>query len=783
MKTITERIEEIVNRRSQHLPQIQAKKNHLRLVEEQLSLLNNLLCIITNEVDNEEGEYYALLANDLEARHALSSISTDNLIRLIKEYKEKLDILEKRFGRDTIRIAMIGFERQGKSTFLRAISGLQSNKVIPAYSGNSCTGTVSVIHNINGPFRVEITPYTLEEFLNVVRDKLKKFFPNRDFYINSPIDLEKIDLTGFSTSSPTLTTEFKKFKAAYCEHVRDYESLVGRKTFSLYDEDEVIQHVAQYERFDELPITGFDEEKRPDTPNGKVQYQKNYYKYVAVKHVDIFTTFDTIDSKKIELVDTVGLGDATNADRIEKEMFRVLREDCDAAVDLFQPTTTAPGINKVQLDILEKIRLELKGRHPYKWIGYVINKNTSEVGYNVPRCEEALQQFQTAINNLKEEDMPVAWAKVIDGLDKEDVEANLVLPLLDLIAQNLDDLDNHLLNECVKKGEDIYTELCLLCGHMKDVISNATMAALDQGEFFDNRMTELTDSLHEQLLIMEKEEYFPKRNSPQEEIEEALNEVIKGLNKNIPSLNDVKRKVAITPENLANIYNNFCDIFINNIVKSFDTVAHGIVITERNKVRNDMIKCIYEYALFKKIRLTHCKGDNTPLSDWLRCLMYEKLPSSTYPHLYDALNYALSYDFNIGYSIEYEVAKCLDIIDQLDDNFIIFNGFSSGSTEQKAGAIVMQMYNRLPELRNRLRIIADKFSRIPSYSFYTRIHNFVMKICRDKQVESELRKFCRNNAQDLMGDELAVITAKDKKLKEWNQMCDSVWFLCQKEMF
>lgn len=790
MPTVTERIEQIVMRRSHHLPKIQAKVNHLYLVERQLDALNSLSSLIKKELQDEEGEYYALLANDLEARRALSSISLEKLTRLIGEQKSKLGILQKRFERKTIRIAMIGFERQGKSTFLKTISGLKSDKVIPAYSGDSCTGAVSVIHNVDEEFRVEIAPFTIDEFLAIAKEKLKKFFPNRVININSPVDLQTFDLSGFSSSDPILNAEFKKFKKAYCEHSQEYISLLGQGLIILTDENEVVKHVAQYERFDTPPEDGYDEVKESEKPGEPIKYQKNYYKYVAVKHVDIYKRFESIDSRQIELVDTVGLGDASNADLIEKEMFRVLREDCDAAIDVMKPDPNNPGINQVQLDILQKIRNELEGRHPYLWIVYVINKDISAVGFNVPRCTEALQKFGDATDDIPEKDRPVAWAKIINGIDDDDVRGNLVSPLLDLITHNLDVLDDNLMNDCKEKGDEIFAELCRLYDCMRGVIANAMVKALDEGEVFDKRMTELINTLNEQLLLMVNEEYKPKRNLPQEEIEDALNDVIRGLDKAIPALSDVKKKVAITPENSSDIYDFFCDVFINNIVKSFELVDQDIIETERDKVRDQMIRYIYEYAQLKKIVLTKCKGDKIQKGDkihyvnWLSCLMEEKLQKESYPHLYEALSYALTYDFDLGYSIEYDVSECLNIIDRLDEeNFIRFNGKFSGSTEQKAGAIVLQMYNRLPELKNRLRKIADKYSRIPSYSFYTRVHNFVMKICRDEQVGAELKKFCRKNAVDLMGDELSKVQAQDKKLKDWNQMCVSIWELCNRESF
>lgn len=88
-----------------------------------------------------------MLSSDPEALAQFEEVScksaTDNLTVLI----DSLKLLKKRFEREAIRIAFIGRERQGKSTFIKTITGL-NDKVIPAYSGNSCTGAVSVIHNV-----------------------------------------------------------------------------------------------------------------------------------------------------------------------------------------------------------------------------------------------------------------------------------------------------------------------------------------------------------------------------------------------------------------------------------------------------------------------------------------------------------------------------------------------------------------------------------------------------------------------------------------------------------
>ena len=159
---ISEKIQQIINQRAEHLPKIRAMKAHLQKMLEKLEKLDNLVAVVNGEIAQQQGDYYAMIAENPKMEIAFRKVNTHNVRLLITEQLKRLEILEKRFGRDTVCIAMIGYERQGKSTFLQAISGLE-NEVIPAYSGTSCTGAVSVIHNTDGEFRTEIDMYSVEE--------------------------------------------------------------------------------------------------------------------------------------------------------------------------------------------------------------------------------------------------------------------------------------------------------------------------------------------------------------------------------------------------------------------------------------------------------------------------------------------------------------------------------------------------------------------------------------------------------------------------------------------
>lgn len=71
------------------------------------------------------------------------------------------------------------------------------------------------------------------------------------------------------------------------------------------------------------------------------------------------------------MVDTIGMGDASNAERIEDEMFRVLREDCDAAVDVFKPQANGDSFNKQQVEVLKRLDADFQtANHSVGYIMY-----------------------------------------------------------------------------------------------------------------------------------------------------------------------------------------------------------------------------------------------------------------------------------------------------------------------------------------------------------------------------------------------------------------------------
>lgn len=390
MSTITQQIDRILDMRlgrgeyegAGKLQAVNSEIEKLTLLRECVVKFQQCAQLVNVQISNQTGEFYRTLYADPNAMAAFNQIDYITAIQKIDIAIDNLSMLQKRFQRESVRIAFIGYERQGKSTFLQSMTGLP-NEVIPAYDGTSCTGAVSVIHNqkTQTPFRAEIEFYTVPEFLNNVKAKLEMLMPERKFYLNSLDDLSTIDVSGYVGTDKT---EMEKLiKNNIIEHRHTYGPFLGKGVIELSDKDEVMKFVAQYREYTdkaEIPsdaspndIKERVKEQNPDGSPKQIVWRHMYYWYLAVKSVNIYCEFPNQDCGRIEFVDTVGLGPSVNADAVEKEMFRVLREDCDGAIDVFCPANTGGSVPEREERIYNKLMENLSSRNPQKWISYAIN--------------------------------------------------------------------------------------------------------------------------------------------------------------------------------------------------------------------------------------------------------------------------------------------------------------------------------------------------------------------------------------------------------------------------
>lgn len=778
MTTITQQIEEILDKRlgrglyagRGRLQIIEARIANLAMVKRRIEELDALVATIKNQISEKNGEYFNMLVADPDALSQMEDVSCAVAKKKVSELIDTLELLKKRFEREAIRIAFIGRERQGKSTFIKTITGL-NDKVIPAYSGNSCTGAVSVIHNVQNvtdesgnPVDVKVVAeyYDTAKFLEMVNEKLNRFFPDGSQKVGRLEQIESLNLpeTLAGNQSTKLIAEYLKFKTSVVDNYDKYSHLIGVGIRNYYDEDEIAQHVAQYEEFDH-DVPGSHEVRKDD---GTIVYQLDYYKYVAVKNVNIYTAFEIETTKKLELVDTIGIGSSADSAAIETEMYRVLREDCDAAIDMYRPDVT-PNYPQEQADLLDNLIDKLSDREPEKWIVYVLNKITNGFYKNAASAEAVLKTAENIISGKKPK--PVAWTRAIDGTIFEDVRDELVSPLLTLIAENLDELDQNLIDRTDNLCKEAYNECLKLVKAANSVTSAGAGISADAMSLFDEKLyKELLKSFGYAMNQVDQKGYATKRDIECSQLEQAYESIIDDIDVYIPDEDVILERFetgALVTQN--QMFEEYVEQMRNDIFSAFENVNEDVLHPLQEKVKTDLIQILFNEGLLKNLPTPH----ETPSIEWLKDVIDNYIFEEKYPSLYKAMRFILDYQINIEGLVEYNVTRSLYVLDKTHAEFIKYQGEFTEDFEQKASDVWEELCNRLTPVQQRLRDWISSFTLIPSHSFYSRVHKFHVKVMTDEEGREDFRRFYRNNMGLIWSAEINAAGKAEKAFGDWTE--------------
>lgn len=790
--TIIQQIEDILDKRlgrgqfagRGRLQTIEARIANLASVKKRIEELDVLVASIKNQMEAKHGEYYNMLVQDPDALSQMEDVSCANANAKVTELIDALKLLKKRFEREAIRIAFIGRERQGKSTFIKTITGL-NDKVIPAYSGNSCTGAVSVIHNVQNVtdeagnivnVKVVAEYYDTAKFLDMVNEKLSRFFPDGSKKVGRLEQIESLSLpeTLAGNQSTKLIAEYLKFKTSVVENYDKYSHLIGVGIRNYYDEDEIAQHVAQYEEFDH-EVPGAHKVPKDD---GSIVWQLDYYKYVAVKNVNIYTSFEIETTKKLELVDTIGIGSSADSEAIEAEMYRVLREDCDAAIDMYRPDVT-PNYPQEQADLLENLIFNLSDRQPEKWVVYVLNKITNGFYKNAASAEAVLTTAEKIING--KDPKPVAWTKAIDGTIFNDVRDELVSPLLALIAKNLDELDQNLIDKTDNLCKEAYNECLKLVKSANAVTSAGSGLSADAMSLFDEKLyKELLKSFGYAMNQVDQKGYATKRDTECHQLEQAYANIIDEIDVYIPDEEVILERFetgALVTQN--QMFEEYVEQMRNDIFAAFENVNEDVLHPLQEKVKADLIQILYNEGLMKNLPTP----SDTPSLEWLREIIDNYISEDKYPSLYKAIRFILDYQINIEGLVEYNVTKSLYVLDKTHAEFIKYQGEFTEDFEQKAADVWQELCNRLTPVQKRLRDWISSFTLIPSHSFYSRVHKFHVKVMTDTEGREDFRRFYRNNMGLIWAAEINAAGKTQKAFGDWTERVNALQAVVTSENF
>ena len=399
MSTRENIIRDIVSYRQQNKAGIETKISCINELDARLQELSRTREYILSQGDSNDA------AGLQEIEGNISGIREKlNTLRI------ELQRLLNRYSRDTVNIGIVGVPKQGKSTFLQSLTGLDE-AIIPT-GFKWVTGACSYLRHdptvAKGDAFAIITPYTRNEFLEEVITPFTNSLNIPRLF--DPEDLRTLrlpDISELPRKEQHMQLErLAELKANYDK----YEHLLGRSELRIERKD-IRSYVAQC-----------DEECR-------VKYT-NWY---VVKKAEIHCCFPHEDIGKVMICDTPGLGDFTPG--AQKSLVERLGNGMDFIFLLRRFDEKEQEVRETDADFYNVIREAYPIFDVPDWAYLILNRSAHE---NVPALY--IDELQRKLATRK-------GVFALNAKDKESVGAAFQSILGDVVNQ-LPVLDKKLSSHC-----------------------------------------------------------------------------------------------------------------------------------------------------------------------------------------------------------------------------------------------------------------------------------------------------------------------------------------------
>lgn len=705
---IREQVQEIIDSRkgqgkyqgNGRLATIQQKLTFVEQLEKDVNAFEAFINQIKQEIQHSNGAFADLVEKQPQFANRLSEIQLQELKQKIMLQKDELQRLQNRFSRDSVQIAFIGQARQGKSSFLQRISGLNDD-TIPSSSATDCTGAISIISNYEGNqknfFEVEIEYYSVLEFVAAVNNKLSQLFPQAHLSISS---LHEIPSLAHKSEFQNLEDdEVRNFKETYIDCFDIYSSLVGHTNDVKTDEKVVAELVAKYKMYKsekDIPTDFKIYKTEKKQHSGEVQVF--FCKYVAVKVAYITKKFPYADAGNIVLVDTIGLGNAPTEAEDKAKMFDVLKNESDAAVYIYKPSEDGASKNpKAESALLSDLHCELCDYEPEKWLVGVINKKAES------KCAKKGSEYMTYLDYLESikhtfsAEKVLAWCEIVDAMSEQEVTDKLLIPLLQTIISNIDAIDSSFMLKADSHAEALYQCYVDVCSKV-NVLSSMFVTNENKKAIFDYEYDNL---LLKGQLRAYVDELYTHINEPSLQMIDDLTPFVEDVINYIPKVFEIEKRLNQGGQYAwsENVYSLYMDNIRSQILSSIKQVSSRSVKTIQSKVQNEIIRLLYDAGAMKRLKLKS-ESSNLPTKEWFNALIVEKL--KLYPILNSAFQTVADFEMRIE---GFLYSKCICACEMLRPEKTKLPAMEEGlSIEDKAIIIQQALYAVILEVQQKLYI-------------------------------------------------------------------------------
>lgn len=755
--SITQKINEIIDRRigqndfegKGHLEAIRKKKAFFEGLMQTLLEYQTLRENVLAQINAQKGEYYAMSMEDPTLQQKMELADPSAAILQLQKCQAECNRLEKRFNRETINISVVGRAGQGKSRLLQSISGVE-NEIIPADTGGDCTGAKSTIANAPGKTYAHIKFYTEQEIVTQVNAYLEKLGANH-LTVGSVARIPNIPVDSIEVTTTTQQSLLEQLRK-YVEHFDKYCDNLG-KEIDVEDKSKIRYYVAQYD-------TG-----KPD---------KHFYAYLGVKEVTIYTQFPTEDVGKVMLVDTIGLGD-TSLD-LEKKMLDTLVNDSDAAIVVRKADAQRDGIRNEDDQLYDMLAEALGNSGLEYWLFYAINACAAlhnEVTGNI-----LLEAFKK-----KQESGAQKFADLmlVNCGNENDVREKLLLPMLNFLAENLQNVDNNLMREANNQFANCYQKYFDLCSKVGNVLSGGFRKSLQAGGLFDELYEDKLGLTRELKVLMDK---YADQNAKCELICDNVKVIIRNIASHCPTKEEIKYRLTSGGEkgHAPNVYLYYADNLRAVIRDEFEQINRSTITGLQDDFKREVCDMLCADSGGRMNRIPLQAEDNHSSTERMQSLLDEKL--GNYPLIAEAVKDITRYRLNIEGLVEFKVDNALACLDYFPQNKrFVMPDFTGLSDDEIVFTIEQSLQNAIPTIADDLMEGIQELLLIPYHSFRARIRKLNDRLVFKKDGQRELRNFYRENAPAIWPEEFKNIANKEYALGQLNDSSAALNSKRSKELF
>lgn len=732
---------QIVEKRKEKVPVVKKNQEVLDNIKNELqNFISSKKEFIGNFTgqDNEGTKLSASERNEIIGHiNAITDEEINEIIKKIDVAKNKNDILLKRIDKDNICIAIAGGARNGKSTLIQTITGLDESTV-PTSEEGFCTGARSTIEN-SEEFRVEVEFYSEEELLNNVIERYREFYKEygaKEVRLNSLADIKTLYEFLKQKNLPEGSQYLKRLNE-YAEKQDIYKVYLGRQT-----------EVYHYDQKKEI---------RKFVSQISEDGDSKFYEFLAVKRARIYCPFAVTKVRKIVLVDTVGLGEASLG--IEDDMLETVSKEADFIINLKQMSDMSTAILMISdYNYYDKI-VQANGKiPPEKWCYWVFNRRQD-------RYKEGIfenRYYSELMLELEQKSIPSYPAGIlnVDCSNKNEVMERLINPMLIHIVNNLEDIDRYQFLNVGDAIKQVYIPFSKLMAKVKMVSVSEQKA----DEFFSFKFEEshekLVYDLHE-FCTAYKEEI--QRIVPALEMIKITNEMVKC----VPSINEITRKWQTVSKQSYLLTMNWG---FDETIKRLERMLENKTKNYEEEIRNFKIKVVKE--VLKASGLEKCivvdyEDENVVaevaselFSSFERCKNLQEIfvgmqnfDIKDQLDMQKKLNKATQHYLNVNYNPDPD------------------SGMFPRSWNKDNGAVELSrvLFNHITKIQTSFMMDADVLKLMPIKEMENKLTAFINDITNDENKEG-WRMVYSANKDILWKEELEKLEAASNRIAQWSNL-------------